>query len=363
MGEEQEEAAVALPKMDGVARGIQRPRHLVLEATATAVANGKTTEEDAEQIVWLYDWAKERRLNYEETGKKCGLGTATVYGLMHGNYGAASWDGAVKAIRRWREIAEEESKKKNIGFVETDTAKTIWNACRAAMNDGMPAFIYGASQMGKTTALLAFREENNHGRTRYLRLGSRWTKTRLVRELAKELGNGMKGKTVWELEDAIFAGLNRRNLLIIDEFHLAVETSDEASAKAIVEFIREVYDRTGCGLVISATKLGMTGLEDGRNKMLFDQLKRRGTVKVVLPDVPKVKDINCFARAFELPQPSGEVLGGIKGLLKTRGLGVFVKYLQKAFAISQERGEDLTWERYTAVARAYASLAEGRNEY
>ena len=75
-------------------------------------------------------------------------------------------------------------KKKNIGIIETEVKQTVFHACQAALNDGMPAFIYGASQIGKTTALVEFQRLNNHGRTVYLRMGSGWTRARLVRELA-----------------------------------------------------------------------------------------------------------------------------------------------------------------------------------
>lgn len=350
-------------KPSAVIRGVQMPAHQVREAIAANVAAEKITEEEGEVIFWLYAYGQEYHLNYDELGKAAELSAATVYGLFHGNYKAENWSGAIASIARCKRIKEEEAKRKSIGFVETETAKIIHNACRSAMNDGMPAFIYGASQLGKTTALLEFQRRNNHGRTRYIRLGSRWTKGRLVRELARMLGNGVKASKSWVLEDAIFGGLNRYNLLIIDEFHLAIETATDEQAKAMVEFIREIYDRTGCGLVISSTKVGLTALETGRNQMLFDQLKRRGVVKVVLPDVPKVKDINDFARSFDLPIPSGALLADIKQLLKTRGLGVFVKYLQKAYAIASSAKRELTWNDFNAVAAGYAQLERLKNDY
>ena len=346
-----------------IQKGIQMPRHLVLEAVKAKVESGRISDEDADDITWLYDYAKRFSLSYDEAGEKAGISGTVFYHLIHGSYAAQSWTGPVKAIRLFRKVCEEEAKKKNIGFVETETARLIHTACRAAMNDGMPAFIYGASQLGKTTALLEFQRLNNHGRTRYLRLGSRWTKGRLVRELAAMLGNGVREKSLWYLEDAVVNGLDRRNLLIIDEFHLAIETATDEAAKSMVEFLREIYDRTGCGLVISSTKVGLAALEQGKNRLLFDQMARRGVVKVVLPDVPRVKDINAFARAFDLEIPAGETLANIKMLLKSRGLGVFVKYLQKAYAVSREKGKALTWEAFGAVANTYNGLAMMRNEY
>lgn len=353
-------------------KGIQMPAHEIRKAIAYAIATHRVkSEEDGELISWLYGYARENVLGYadleavmkDRLGDKLAPSANTVYQVFHGSYMAASWAGVLDPIRKFRAMVHEELKRKSIGFIETETAKIIFKACRSAMNDGMPAFIYGASQMGKTTALLEYQRLNNHGRTHYLRFGSRWTKSRVVRELAAMLGNGVKATKQWALEDAIFAGISKYNLLIVDEFHLALETTTEAASKEIVEFVREVYDRTGCGLVLASTKVGLGAFEGGRNKMLFDQLRRRGVVKVVLPDVPPVRDINVIARSFDLPLPTGETLADIKMLLKSRGLGVFIKYLQKAYALSKEDGSELTWSGFRAVCNGYAKLEGLKSEY
>lgn len=346
-----------------IVRGVQMPAHQVRAAIRQAVEMGRLSEEDGEEIFWLYSYSQEYRLRERDLAEKVGLDATTLYRVFRGNYGAASWANVVKAIKDFKAVEVEEMKKKNIGIIETEVKKTVFSACQSALNDGMPAFIYGASQIGKTTALMEFARQNNHGRTVYLRMGSGWTRPRLVRELALKFGNGVKATKCWALEDAIFGSLTRYNLLIVDEFHLALETSSEASAKAIMEFIREVYDRTGCGLVMSSTKVGLDGLEGGKNRLLFDQLRRRGVVRVVLPDAPPHRDINTIARTFELPLPSGELLAEIKRLIKTRGLGVFIKYLQKAYALAKKAKGQLDWDTYRKVHNGYLALGEMRTEY
>ena len=352
-----------------IVRGIAMPAHQVRAAIAQAVARGQLSEEDGEEVFWLYSYAQEYHLKEADLAAKMGAyDKNTLYQVFRGMYGvyrdgkASSWAGVVKAIKAFKAVELEEMKKKNIGIIDTEVKQTVFRACQAALNDGMPAFIYGASQIGKTTALMEFQRLNNHGRTVYLRMGSGWTRPRLVRELALKFGNGVKATKCWALEDAIFGSLTRYNLLIIDEFHLALETSSEASAKAIMEFIREIYDRTGCGLVLSGTKVGIEGIEAGKNKLLFDQLRRRGVVKVVLPDAPPVRDINQIARTFELPLPTGEDLKRVKALIQARGLGVFLKYLQKAYAVTRKTKSPLTWDAFAKVANGYLALANMRTE-
>lgn len=350
-------------------RGIQMPAHQVRTAIKQAVARGQVSEEDGEEVFWLYSYAQEFHLNEADLAVKMGAyDKNTLYQLFRGMYGvfkdgrSSSWANVIKVIKAFKAIELEEMKKKNIGIIETEVKRTVFTACDAALADGMPAFIYGASQIGKTTALLEYKRLHNHGRTIYLRMGSNWTKARLVRELGILFGNGMKKAAVWDLEDKIVGSLSRYNLLIIDEFHLALETTSEKAAKEIVEFIREIYDRSGCGLVLSGTKVGLEGLEGGRNRMLFDQLRRRGVVKVVLPDVPPRRDINEIARTFELELPQGEDLKRVKQLIQTRGLGVFLKYLQKAYAVTKARKVALDWEAFRKVSNGYLALANMATE-
>lgn len=346
-----------------VVRGVQMPAHQVHQAIDAAVAAGKISEAEGEDVFWLYAFSQDKRLSYEELGDKCGLSGSTVNFLFHGNYKADSWSGPIKRIHDFRVIQEEEEKKKSIGFVQTETAKILHAGCKAALNDGWPVFVYGASQLGKTTALEDFARLNNHGRTRYIRLGSGWTRARFVRELAHMLGNGVKATRQWALEDAIIGGLNRHNLLIVDEFHLALTTINQEASRSLIEFIREIHDRTQCGVVMCATKVGLELFENSKNRQVFEQFQRRGVVKVVLPDVPKVKDINDFARSFDLPLPTGQLLADIKHLIKSKGLGVFVKYLQKAYALAKDAGETLEWGGFLGVVKGYAQLATLKAEY
>ena len=97
--------------------------------------------------------------------------------------------------------------------------------------------------------------------------------------------------------------------------------------------------------------------------LLFDQLRRRGLVKLVLPDVPRKTDVNRFAREFSLPAPAGELFDGVKTILKRYGLGMYVKYLRKADALARDAKETMTWDHFKAVADGYAGLARIGNDY
>lgn len=345
--------------------GVQLPANQVRDAIKSSVSAGKITEADGEIVYWLYNYAQDKRLSWKLLAEKMKntVSSATISGIIRGNYAAEDWSGPIKAIKLFHDRVLEEEKNLDIGFVQTDIARQIIHACDGALNHSMPAFIYGASQLGKTTALLEFQRTHNHGRTKYLYVGSGWSKARFVREFARAckcFSEHAKGAV---LEDRILDSLNKFNLVIIDEFHHAIETTTELASKEIMEYIREVFDRTGCGLVMSSTKVGIGALEDGKNRMLFDQLRRRGVVKIVLPDVPAVKDLNAVARSFMLDIPTGPTLDLIKRLVRRLGFGDYIKYLQDAYRLAQNKKQQLSWDHFHRVCEIYASYANQKAEY
>lgn len=352
-----------------VQRGISMPAHQVRIAVAQAVARGQLTDDEGEEVWWLYNYAQDHHLKEPDLAArmKC-YDKNTLYQVFRGSYGVykdgrcSSWSSVVQAIRAFKRVEVEEARKKNVGLVETEVKQTVWRCCDAALNDGMVSFIYGRTRIGKSVALQAYQREHNHGQTVYIEMGSGWTRTRFVRELAREFGNGVKATKSWALEDAIFDTLKRSNLLIVDEFHKALTTTGERQSATVLEFIRDIRDRTRCGLVLCATKVGMERFETGANRQTFEQLIGRSIIKAVLPDRPPVRDLNAIARAFDLPLPTGDELRGVKELVGAFGLERLFAYLQKAYALTRKAGEPMTWAAFAKVKNGYLALANMKTE-
>mgnify|MGYP003310763247 CR=1 FL=1 len=350
-------------------RGIAMPAHQVRIAVEQAVARGQVTEEEGEEVWWLYNYAQENHLKESDLAAKMkSYDKNTLYQLFRGSYGVykdgrcSSWASVVQAIRAFKKVEIEEMKKKNVGLIETEVKQTVWRCCDAALNDGMVSFIYGRTRIGKSVALQAYQREHNHGQTVYIEMGSGWTRARFVRELARKFGNGVKATKAWALEDAIFDTLKRSNLLIVDEFHKALTTVGEKQSATVLEFIRDIRDKTHCGLVLCATKVGMERFETGVNKQTFEQLIGRSIIKAVLPDRPPVRDLNTIARAFELPIPAGDDLKSVKELVATYGLDRFFAYLQKTYALTKKTKEPMSWAAFSKVKNGYLALAHMKTE-
>lgn len=345
------------------------PPHQVRIAIKQAVARGQTTEKDGEEVWWLYNYAQDHHLKEGDLAAKMkAYDKNTLYQLFRGSYGVykdgrcSSWDNIIKTIREFKKIEIEEAKKKNIGIIDTEVKRVVYQCCDAALNDGMVCFIYGKPRIGKSCALQAYQCEHNHGQTIYIEMGSGWTRTRFVRELARKFGNGIKATKSWALEDAIFDTLKRSNLLIVDEFHKALTTTGEKMSATVLEFIRDIRDKTRCGLVLCATKVGMERFETGANKQTFEQLIGRSIIKAVLPDRPPVADLIAIAQSFDLPAPNDKALKLVKDLVVEYGLERYFIYLQKAYSMSKSNRKPMSWGVFSSVTNGYLALAHMKTE-
>ncbi len=344
------------PRVNAQTTGISVPGDKAMAAVRGLEASGQITGAQADDILWLYNFVQAKSLSLENAGRAVGMSGTTVYRLFTASY-QASYDAVLEKVAKFRALTEERQKRKAIGFVETSTWKKVEAVCQHAINDQMPAFIYGPSQMGKTTCLLEFARRNNHGTTKYIRMPASPSFSFFVKTVAAACSIGVGRNSADQLRERVCHALDSRNLLIVDEFHQALVTVTDRRAAQIMEFIREIYDRTGCGIVLSATRVGEAEIERGRNAGIYDQLRRRGMVKLVLPDMPPASDIRKIAAAFGLPAPEGRVAESIRQMLKASGLGMYVKYLQSAHVLATGRGEKPTWDTFAAVCDGMAALA------
>ena len=89
-----------------IGRGIAMPAHQVRAAINQAVARGQVSEEDGEEVYWLYSYAQAHQLREADLAAKMkAYDKNTLYQLFRGMYGVgkdgkyASWGNVVKAIK------------------------------------------------------------------------------------------------------------------------------------------------------------------------------------------------------------------------------------------------------------------------
>ena len=334
---------------------ISIPGDTVLTAMNRLVAAGELDEEGKEHICWFFGHAKEKGMTLDDAGKCIDKDATTVHRLFNGRYGA-SYDNMVADIKRYRKIALERAKRKEVGFIETTIWRKVSLVCRGALYDSMPAYIYGSSQIGKTSCLEEYKRRNNHGQTRYIRMPAAPTFGKVLEQLAEAyfISPHLSCK---DQNRRIFNAVDDRTLLIFDEFHQVFIGAADPMARKIVEFVRELYDRKHCGIVICGTKVVQDEFERGKQRMVWDQFRRRGMVELTLQDTPPKADVLKIAAAFGLGEPDVTTMDVIRTMLQRSGIGMYFKFLQLSHGVAVSRSEKLTWDHFVQANKNIQALS------
>ena len=165
--------------------------YVSLDDLRKAVSN--SSEHAQELIVWCYLWCIDdaHPVSLAEFSERVAVDKTTIGRIIRGSYTHPESgsrlpisDKLVRAMELFRKMEQERARATDTGFVPTPTAKRIWTACDLARESQSPVFIVGPSHIGKTKALIAYKEENNHGHTVYVRLQAASGLGGMVRRIA-----------------------------------------------------------------------------------------------------------------------------------------------------------------------------------
>lgn len=325
---------------------------------ASLVLEKKATQDQVDLIWWFFSHAKESRWSLTRCSVELGYDSdTTMYRVFNCIYGA-KLDNVCARILRFKKTVEARGNINDVPFVETSIARKVKQVCQAAWASQSIAMIWGDTQIGKTYALQHYARENNHGTTKYVRMPAKAG----IQIVAKEFA-----RACYVSADASFEGIRERilkavdssNLVIVDETHEAFISYLKTSAIAIMEFLREIHDRTRCGMVLCMTNIGRDEIEHGKLSPVLKQLSRRGVIKLQLPDQAPESDFHLIARrAFKLEKPEGDVLEIVRTIRHLNGIGVFCHYLKIGARIAKNAGEDFSWDHFRLGYNTLASLSE-----
>lgn len=227
-------------------------------------------------------------------------------------------------------------------FVETKFARRVWQTINYARKYGKITFIFGESQIGKTSAIREYqrRTEGAH----YVRMPSSPTLRLFVHEFAAALG-APERLTFPQRRRYIFSRIKRSDVVVVDEAHQAILTErglNPTQAK-IFEFIREVYDAVGCGITICSTNIFETEMTSGALAGVMAQCNRRSLVTFHCPARPSAGDLAKFAAAHGLPEITDEAKAEQADVIKRECLGVWLTVLRMACEIAAGKGRSVQW--------------------
>ena len=333
-------------------------------------ATAELADDERSALRWLHSYGSEHNLSMDElasllkqdSGKS--YSRDSVYQALTGRRAesGASLQPIVKAIERLRKIEEARAGANRAPFIETQLTKRIWKICETALNFQRIAFIYGQSQIGKSTALEEYQRTHNHGETIYVRMPARGSIGEFIRWLAKGLRIS-QGLKEWQLKERIFGAIDNRMLIIIDQCHECFRSSTYGDRSiATLLFIMEIFDRCGCGIVLVGTTEFERGMMDSRFSGTLKQLVRRGLPKPLrLPDKPTVANLNEFSAAYNLPPATDAAIALQSDTIRDHDLGIWLTTLQAGQKIASKRKEAMSWQHVIAANAAFLSIGgEGK---
>ena len=325
---------------------------------AALVQEKKATQEQADLVWWFFSYCKEEKFSLTRASVELGYDNATtMYRVFNCSYGA-KLDNVCARILRFKKTVEARGNINDVPFVETSIARKVQQVCQAAWASQSIAMVWGDTQIGKTYALQDYARSNNHGTTKYVRLPAKAGIQMVAKEFARACY--VSADASFEgIRDRILKAVDSSNLVIVDEVHEAFIAYQKTSAVAILEFLREIHDRTRCGMVLCMTNLGRDEIERGKLSPVLKQLSRRGVIKLQLPDQAPESDFHLIARrAFKLEKPEGDVLEIVRTIRHLNGIGVFCHYLKIGARIAKNAGEDFSWDHFRLGYNTLASLSE-----
>jgi DNA transposition AAA+ family ATPase len=277
-------------------QGMNRSADQVRSTCQVYIDSGRISDEGLESIIRLFNHGKAKGLSFDQTAALVDYSGATLSRLFAGKYEGAL-DKVVKQIDAYLELEREREKMKSDRFIEN----SIWNKvnalCSFALTRNAIVRLIGPSQIGKTYCLKEYMRRSNK-QVCYVRIPAAPTMKLVVEAFARAVGVNSSIR-VDDARQRVAKAVGRNTLLIIDELHELVMSAGKSTAMKCVEWMREIWDNSGCGMVLCGTKsLEDDLINDARMKGWLVQIDQRCQRVMNLPTKLPHEDILLAAESY-----------------------------------------------------------------
>lgn len=283
-----------------------------------------------------------------------GYSQTTVYRVLKGTY-EGDWKKVSSNIRSYRAIIAERLAIKHAAFRETRITKLVTGGLSYAMANNSVTLITGESRQGKTESAKFWRDQNNHGRTAFITAPAYGAARALLKEIARCLGiNQNTGLT--NMHESILRAFNENRMLIVDEAHRLLP-KDARCEPVLLEILRDIHDRTGCGLAMLTTSRFGEGIK--KSAYMYEQVLGRIGMPVQLPREFEWDDIEPIVAQY-LTHPPADLRAELLKISNAPGrLGILCETLKFASRIASKSHASLKAETIrTAIATRRQMMGE-----
>lgn len=313
---------------------------------------GKAAPEQIAELTWLLEEARRRSLTtFAAIGKLVGRDAATISRIMTGHCGA-DLEPVCAHIRSFREEHTAADPNEEPWVKELSVVRNIFPFCDMARATQQVAIIWGENQSGKTRALEHYAASKMD--TVYVRMPSGGGLKKTMQELAEACGISAR-KDDEELRTRIFKRFSPSTLLIVDEFHQAV--NGRTIKTVTVERIREIHDLCQCGLVLCGTHVVCEMIEDKRFKRFLGQIDNRGALRMNIPKAPSKRDREILCTAYGLPLPDAPTAKLVKDICDQNGIARLTDLFKIARRLA--KGRQFDWTHFTQTVTTLKAWASG----
>lgn len=277
-------------------QGMNRSADQVRQTCRVYVDSGRVSEEGLESIIRLFNLGKAKGYSFDQTGALVDYSGATLSRLFAGKYEGAL-DKVVKQIDSYLELEREREKMRSDRFIENSVWKRIETLCNFAITRNAVVRLVGPSQIGKTYCLKEYMRRSNK-QVCYIRIPAAPTMKLVVEAFSRAVGVNSAVR-VDDARQRVAKAIGRNTLLIIDELHELVMSAGKGTAMKCIEWIREIWDNSGCGMVLCGTKsLEDDLINDAKMKGWLVQIDERCQRVMTLPNRLPLEDILLAAEAY-----------------------------------------------------------------
>jgi len=269
---------ISPPHFDAVMAGVER-----------------CTPEDKDRILWLYGYfngclRQNKDLLCRELGYSKDDAWDQLRMIFTGRLAAGLHDevmAAVDALRR--RLAKQRP------LVHTIVADMIIDCLNYCRDNSAMVYIAGSTGRGKTYTALWWQQENNHGRTKYIRIPSDCNRRPLLTMIARAFGISAAGSNS-EIMTNLGKAITPRNVIIVDEAgHLLNRSGRPGRA---IEILRDIHDLYNCGIALIFTDVYLAEIKRGRNAQYFEQFLGRLEFPLEIPEIPRRDEVRQVLRSF-----------------------------------------------------------------